>query len=776
METRSVRKKRCNSSGSNPGQHYPVLRDRTRQPDDAGVSSGCETPRPHKKVRFSDPGPLIQHAPDYSTGLTPAMCRTSFEEQEHNDISQRTPSRQSRRRSTPLPRARRVTDSQLPSDTSPAERVLHFTPLRQLLDMRTQRRIRRLGLSNEIANIERDKRAAARFEKSLDGLLRERDSLKQELELAKKNRVSLESQFTSDDGEWTAPQDRIERLESGNCRLWAQLSFSANQDSNREASESGSSTDTVLINESGFEGETLFMSDSPDIRGVDVRNPIPDDISLLSPKGLSIDASVQVSQPTRNMDPDFLALSRDLAAAKKEKNSLFEACRSHLDLLDGTALEHHLRRNSPPPDCLDDIIPSLMQTLARASEATRTLNIIQDELSTLGFNGANAVERVEELRNRFRAARLQLERAVPGETADAGLEDGNSTLSALIKRVEALVKDLGEERTRHQGSADRERALRGQFDALLVRYDAASRKIQDLEESISSSAGDMLHTRMRMQELEREAQEQVIGIERLNAALSKYHDEVKGLENLVTTLEDEKIQRVGAHNRQLTELEQKFAKEEQARCAADATIAEREKQIHELKEVIEQNEIQFCDLTARVETIERARSEAVEILERTTAEQALKHDQELGLMNVRVSELNTALETAKAEAEKLRLSNAGLEEQLRLEVESRDRLLDHWAAEQTRAYTSMKAMVNTERRKAKVRAANWELKSDELHSDSMGIGSEPITPVSMTRFVDVEVGRGKHRRRLDSGIGILTEDEFEEDVDQQLLPSDPADL
>jgi hypothetical protein len=28
----------------------------------------------------------------------------------------------------------------------------------------------------------------------------------------------------------------------------------------------------------------------------------------------------------------------------------------------------------------------------------------------------------------------------------------------------------------------------------------------------------------------------------------------------------------------------------------------------------------------------------------------------------------------------------------------------------------------------------------------------------MTRFVDVEMGRGKNRRRMDSGIGILSED------------------
>ncbi|KAL4784558.1 hypothetical protein BJX76DRAFT_326922 [Aspergillus varians] len=750
METRSRRKRR-NSSASNVERKAPV--DRAR----------CETPRPNKRVRFSNPGPKTQKTPDYSTGLTPALCRTSFEEKEYD--LQRTPTRASRRRSTPLPRSRRTPDSPMPRASTSPERILHFTPLRQLLDTRTQRRIRRIGLSDEITNLEREKRAAAQYERSLESLLCERDSLKQELEVAKREKSSPASQSPINDGEWMAPQHRIQHLESSNDRLRAELSFSCQNNGGPTTSCSDTDTvDTILINDSGFEGDTILMSDSPDLRAAHMDHSAPDDFSL---RRSDVDASAQAS---REMDTEFLTLSRDLKAAETEKRNLFEACRSRLNLLEGTPLERHLRERSPPPDFLDDILPSLMQTLARASDATQTLSDIQHELSGLGFHGASAFESVEELHDRFRTARLELERIIPGETANTGLNDGVSTLSALVKRVEALVKDLGEEQTHHQGSVDRERALRGQFDTILVRYESTSKKVQDLEESITSSAGDMLHTRMRMQELEREAQEQVIGIDRLNAALTKYDDEVKGLENLVTRLEDEKAQRTESHAQQVSKLEQKIADEEKARRAADSTIAEMEKRIRDLEDAIEQNKIRACDLTAKVETIEREHSQAVKSLENN----AEKHELEISLMNVRVAELNTALDAATAEAEKLNRSNSGLEEQLRLEVETRDGLLDTWVTEQTRAYTTMKAVVNAERRKAKVRAANWELKSDELQSDSMGVGSEPITPVSMTRFVDVEVGRGKHRRRLDSGIGILTEDELEDDVD--IVPSDPAEL
>ncbi|KAL4935489.1 hypothetical protein BDV06DRAFT_217390 [Aspergillus oleicola] len=753
MAARS-RRKRCDSSGSPALQCSP---------------SQCVTPRPHKRVRFSNFGPKTQNVPDYSTGLTPALCRTSFEERD--DASHRTPSRASRRHSVPLSRSRRTPDSPMPLVSTPEEKVLHFTPLRQLLDTRTQRRIRRIGLSDEINNFERDKRVTARYEKSIESLLRERDVLKQELEAAKKERSLSTSQLSSDDGSWMATQDRIRHLECGNDRLRAQLSFSglSNDQPPTPQSETGT-VDTLIINDSGFDGDTMFMSDSPDFRATDINHSVPDDFSL-SQTQTGVDASAQTSS---DQDSDFLALARDLKTAEEAKKTLFEACRSRIHDFEGTALERHLHNRSPPPDFFDAILPTLMQTLTRASDATQALSDIHNELYSLGFDGENAEESVGELQSQLRAARLELERILPGETANAGLNDGMSTLSALVKRVETLVKDLDEERTRYEGSADRERALRGQFDSLLVRYESATKKIQDLEESISSSAGDMLHTRMQMQEMERVAEERTVGIDRLNAALSKYHDEVKGIENLVTKLEEEKAQLCEDHTRQVSELKQKLADEECSRQASDQIIAEMGNHVRELEETIEQNRIQVCDLTAKVETIERQHSEAVENLEKNTEE----HEQEVGLMNVRVAELNTALEAAKAEVAKLNRTNTGLEEQLRLEMENRDGLLDTWVEEQTRAFAAMKAAVSSQRRKAKARAANWELKSDELQStpSSIGAESEPITPVSMTRFVDVELGRGKQRRRLDSGIGILTSDELGEDEVEDVVPSDPVDL
>ncbi|GIK06914.1 hypothetical protein Aspvir_002567 [Aspergillus viridinutans] len=740
-------------------------------------SSTCKTPqRPNKRVRFSDPGHRVQEH-DYSTGLTPALFRTSFEDQGDADRITRSPSRRMRRRSAPLARSRYLQDS------STSEQVVQFTPLRQILDPRTKRRLCRVGLSDEINHIEREKRETAYYEKTIQSLLRERDALMQELESAKTAQNESQVRHTDDEPTTMSPRTRIERLETENGRLREEISFSSIQ--NGDDQDSFSTTDTIIINDSAFEGDTILMSNSPVIRGSDMSHfPSPDNLSILQNHNTATDVGTQAYLPDEDQEAEIRTLSLDLETARKEKRDLFDAIRAHSSAFDGTSLGQHLSRSSPPPDFLAQLVPALTEAVSRASDAVGALSSAAEELSSIGFSGTTVNDIISEMRHRFRSARLGLERALPGETANAGLEDGSATLAALVNRVEQLVKDLDKERHSHQGSLGREKALRGQFDNLLTRYEIATKKIQDLEESRAASASDMLHTRMRMQELEREGEEQVVSIDRLNAALSKYCEEVKGLEILVNQLEADKTASQEQHSQHVSELEERLAHEKKSRSAAEVTVAEREERIRQLEGTVETNQIRACDLTAKVESIEKERREAIESVERKIAEQLEHHENDIGLLNVRVSELTTALEAAKSEAETLHRSNIGLQEQLRLEMEARDNLLDRWAVDQARSFAFMKETVNSERRKAKIRAANREMKSDDLHSDGIPLPSEPITPVSMTRFVDVEVGRGKNRRRLDSGIGILTEEDIMNEVEDEadlpmgvnLLPSDPAEL
>ncbi|KAJ5959912.1 uncharacterized protein N7479_007062 [Penicillium vulpinum] len=751
MDTRSGRKRKSSLSTSSQS---PVSR-RTRQSlatvsEDAGLNQQQKvvsvTPKKsRKRVRFSDPGPRLLHDADIgSTGLTPAMRRTSFA----TGSGDCTPSRKSRRRSAPTPRFQRSYDLEEPFDETSTKRIIQFTPLRQILDTRTQRRIRRIGLSDEINHIEREKREARNMEKTMRALLQERDSLKDELRAMKRSGTGFEDQDSVAEAYWMTPDTP---------RSCEEVSVVSNHSRDGAAPFSNGDGDTFMFNDSA-----VIVSSSPDFRGTRSHNPPATHGLMLSDEPQTPIRATQTQSSVNTEASDIHSLALDLEAARQEKNNLFNACRSRISGFNDPTISSLFRQSSPPSDFFENIMEILENALSRASNAAEALESVTQECSSLGFSGDGVDDVISDMRSHFRSARLELERALPGETANVSLEDGKATLGALVRRVESLAKDLGTERHYHHGSLSREKALRGQFDALLHRYETAASKINTLEDAIASSASDMLHTRMRMQDLEREGQEQAVGIDRLNTALDKYHYEVKGLEMLIDNLEKENTATKEDYARQISKLKKQVAHERSKRCSAEAIASESGSRIREMEETVEHNRIRACDLMAQVELFEKEYQKAIESLEQSTSE-LQTHEAETGALNVRISDLTTSLHGVKCEMQRLQNVNTGLEEQLQLEIEARDELLDKWAADQVRSFAYMKETINSERRRGKVRAANWELKSDDLMSDgtTIGGGSEPITPVS-ARFVDIEVGRGKDRRRMD--VGILGE-ELENDLD-----------
>lgn len=663
------------------------------------------------------------------------MRRSSVRDSDYNSPrpSDASPSRRARRRtSAPLPRRHSAFDLVDSYDQTSTESRVQFTPLRQILDDRTQRRIKRFGLSEEINSIQREKRQSVAHERTLHALIQERDALQGELNRLKQSDWSL-----------ALVGDR-------ECNRPFEDEHSIVHDLDRDIHENlstGDEEDMFSLHDNAF-----IISGSPDFR---------DSSSRRLQSQMDSSASGQV-----NDDAESQNLNRDLQAARQEKRDLFSACRNYLSTFGDSDFSETLQRSSsPPPGFFDNLTRALTNVLSRASEATQSLESISQTCHGMGFVGSCAEEVVKDMQSHFRASRLELERLVPGETANVGLGDGKATLGALVDRVRMLATDLNSERTHYHGSLGREKALRGQFDNLLHRFEAASSKIKNLEDTIASSAGDMLHTRMRLQQLESEDHEKSVGIDRLNIALDKYHEEVRGLEKMVNTLEAANEETKGKYQQRIADLKAQVGHERKQRSEMEAAASGNELRIRQLQDAVEQSKTHARDLSAKIEALKGEHESALMTLEQQTSEMHQKHDEETGMLNVRISDLATSLEGTRSEAQRLQQINAELENQLQLEIDARDQLLDKWMSEQARSFAFMKETVGSERRRGKVRAANWELRSDDLLSDGpSAMDSEPITPVSMTRFVDVEMGRGKNRRRMDSGIGILSEDDlFDQD-------------
>lgn len=652
---------------------------------------------------------------------------------------------------------------------------MQFTPFRQILDSRSQRRIRRAGLSDEMNQYERERRERTKYVKadarpSLEGM---------ELDLVRDAKGGVRE----DTDATRMTSTRIENLESEISRLreeTSRLSHVSTHSAGFANSNDSAAAFSACTPESN--NHTNVSSTSPLLEcDNDLEFPVIDSPPSLAGGCQNTEASVQANIQDSKRESEMLGLSHDLEAAKQEKKALFDAFRA-LPCLNVTANNDISRLPSPPPGFLDQVINILTAAVTRASDTADVLDSVKESMTKMGFQGDSAEEAVSRMRGQFRTARLDLERAVPGENPEAGLENGSATLNALVARVKLLVENLEKEHNRHNGSLGREKALKGQFDALLLRYEEASKKIGDLESDISVSSDQAHNATTEVEKLEHSGKEQAVEIEKLNEAMKKYCDESRRLETLVSSLEKENADGRSEHSRELSEMNAKVADGEKACRSSETLVAKHETSIRRLEETICDNRITICDLIAKVEALEDDK-------QRSIKSQAERHEHELGSLNVRISYLATSLGTAKSEAARLGQQNNRLEELLQLELKAKDDLMREWITNQALSLASAQGTINAERHRERIREESRALSSDDFRSSS-NMGSEPITPESMTRFVDVEVGRGKSRRRLDGEIGpeILKEGEVSDEdcyAERQIqnclnsdieLPSDPVNL
>ena len=182
----SLRRKRRSSSRPPAREHE----ERQRSIEEiVGVdvvvagSSGTPT-KPKKRVRFSDPGPDTTTASS-STGLTPQLNKT-FLSIERGPPSPATPrwlqAKPRRRTSLPVDLAASLPSPSLsPPSTPYISGEFQFAPLRQVLDDRSKRRLRRNNMSEEMNQIDANKKSEAALNEEVLQLKQELDEARQDI-------------------------------------------------------------------------------------------------------------------------------------------------------------------------------------------------------------------------------------------------------------------------------------------------------------------------------------------------------------------------------------------------------------------------------------------------------------------------------------------------------------------------------------------------------------------------------------------------------------------
>ena len=657
----------------------------------------------------------------------------------------------------------------------PNAEYLQFTPLRQALDERCKRRIRRNHLSEEVNGYESDKRIKTQLRREIKEKNSELQQLKDELEASRTLQYTQQA-CESDDA---ATHTRVAEVEQELDTL------------RRSFASLGSTTSRPRRRGTTFPR----TGNGPNSEGGDTILIYEDDVD---PYGEQNEVAQHSSQD--QADAALMGLELELRPDK-----LNNPCSHHSLARTNPSMQSWTLQTRPPNlvmPALSTVPPTtprtlhhnlsqqLKATISRAEDAELALTALEGEVRALGFTSTpstSASSSLSALADHFRAIRLELERLMPGETT-ISLSNNAELFPELMRKMTALVQQLHSREAELKSLRNQERSLKGNFDHALLAADKADSKIKDLEQALDDMASESMETRMRAQEAERQRDESSRDNEKLQAALEKYREEVRRLEELIEKTDVEHgfaLQHVKEESssawERIDEMEAKVGAEETGRRKAEEAAVVRLKRIQGLETALQE-----------------ARENAEKVQERLkTAEQNhTQQTEEKGALNARISGLATSLASANAEVEKLRATNARLEQQYREEVAKGGEAVSRMHEELIRAATRITEAGKGYKRGSKVRLANWELESDDVDVDERGM---PLTPGSMVRFAEeseefggesgseslpgsVEIRRGrtasgmllkpaksarrmekKGGRKYDSGIGMspLTESEGE---------------
>ncbi|KAK1712468.1 hypothetical protein BDP67DRAFT_592236 [Colletotrichum lupini] len=716
----------------------PIALRRTRrsmpapahEPSPAPAQSQTPRKAPKRRVRFSDPGPSGSTTPrttrTLSTGLTPMINRTSLS---RGGVAP-TPSSSSssrRRHSMPNPPSGAATDL-------PPSGEVHFLPLRQVLSGRVQRRIRRNGLSEEMNTITAEKRASAKHAKeqlqTLRDQLRQKDAEIYELQNAT---IILDTERI-----W-ALEKEVDDLRS---QLADRSSASARQKScfdwtlaaRDPFADDFMETDTTVFGEATM--AEMECSTPTRVRSSFLTPPLTSPVAAgpATPSSLRGKQRVVVSAPSdtgvqANLpDPEKQRLEEELASLRLEMSKLTGTLESY------SALTERLSQKLsavPPEDTASDYsiatietqIASLLRTI---SDRTAALQDLNGSLCALGFPGSDGAEIVTSLSAALRTARLELEYLTPGEITLPLSSRGAEVLDLLLTRLRDLAKRAKEDEASIDEYHELELSLRQQLGARVAVMGELESELKRAREGLKEKEG-------RVSELE-------VSVERLKGAVAGYVRDISELEGVVGKMESE--------NRD-------------AMATKDAQLEVGRRVLRAKEDVIAKLETKLADAVAQGRSLRKRLTEAEEARTKEVAEVTRRGGAALAVRDARVRELreelervNAGLRAAHEGIKDLRVEKRGLEGEMVREREAAKGVIEGMRGELERVVGMSREFLGP--------GAEDEAGAEGAGPDNGTIGgSESGAKRGLLAGDLARRSSGRKRRKYDSGLGFLEEDEVD---------------
>ncbi|KAI1660423.1 hypothetical protein F4813DRAFT_294288 [Daldinia decipiens] len=683
--------------------------------------------RSKKRVRFSDPGPNIEHDDASSTtGLTPMVRRTSLGV---------VPSPKRRCRSTPTPRSHPDGVDDLFGNDGNNE--IRFFSLRQVLDDRVKRRIRRNGLSEEMNTITQEKRQRIRKQKV--ELQRLQD------QLAEKDQEIDRLQNTT----MVQDTDRILELEQEIQSLRNELSSrtSSNADQTRNYDWTLAArdpfSDSYMDDDEAFGDATMadLICSTPSKTRASASFPTP---PCTSPTVPATPCSLRRSTPVTPQshigiqaalpDPEKEALEAELGSLRLELTKLTEVLESHEALK--TRIADKLNTANPPAESSKDVEAHLDAVLQSLSDRTAALLDLNSSLTSLGFSGNDAGEIVTSLTGAFRSARLELEYLTPGEITLPLSSRGAEVLDLVLIRLRDLARQVREDEDALDEYHELELSLRQQLNARVDAMDSMRER----------NRTELASKDERIADLE-------IGLERLKGAADDYRRDVGELESLVQSMEEES---------KITEkrLTAEVAGAQAELVDSKATVAKLEAKLTSVREQAENFRLQLAEL-------QRRKAAEVKALNKYHGIALATRDAQVTDLRHAIDQVNNSLHEAHTTIKELRVENMGLNQCLDEERNRAVHAVDTMKAELERVLRmSSEFLATPSRSSTSCSVRSWRSSTKSTTAERAAGEDDTTTPDgSPSRSRAYLAGglaksiRGPKRRKHDSGLGLLDEDE-----------------
>ncbi|KAH8687105.1 hypothetical protein BGZ60DRAFT_340718, partial [Tricladium varicosporioides] len=465
----------------------------------------------------------------------------------------------------------------------------------------------------------------------------------------------------------------------------------------------------------------------------------------------SVSAGIQACLPI--LDPEKELLRDQLETLSSEVAKLSAAIAFKDD--HNSRLTEKLSDFLPPDEshdhttldsALDSVITELALSKSHALEQHNAFSALKNEIGLLGFSSTGPEEALEIIGRQFRQARLDLEYLTPGEIVE-GFEN-RKLLEMLVSRIKVLVEQVNERDDTIDEYHEQEISLRQQLNTRVTVTDSLHKELY----LANSVVGD----------LREEIEQKETSNQRLQSALESYREEMKSLEQLIERMETEGRESETQLKGEVSGLQNQI-QNELLKCDTERAIYEgKEMLIVELERRLSATlttlgEVQQQLISLNESTLDsvQEKNSTIKQLQAAAAQKEQEHIEALALRDAKVVELRDEIQRVN---EALKTAHSSV---LGLQTENRD-LKAQAQGERNRSFLVVKAMRDQliSVMDASLGSINGEIPVASHSTFNIEDACDDQTIIRTGQFLDGAFARkeGKKRRRYDSGLGFLEEE------------------